>query len=264
MKNIYIIIKLLLFFTLFIAAHEWIGWVGSVIGCLATAFALRKEWSNFDWQRTHEYDKYFINTTSIQPIPGYVHVYETDTVVTREEFFLFVVPHVRLLNYWPEWFDQVTNKKLADFLWETIQAKQGWYAQQALFDAWAELNMDCMYIIKAIEQCFRSYRCFKTAKIYGYYNVYVSTSNHFCQQVKVEKLIPVKDMYKAYNFSSSRNNKFLVPYVGCPINGIDGGGLCDCSIRLGSLTKEEAYKDYDKEMDKFAREMRKILESNRK
>jgi len=188
-------------------------------------------------------DKVINNPSLIKPFVPYKSPDVRKTIVTREEFFKFVVPHVRLLGYWPDGFGGGIDKDVAEFLWNTIQNLQGWKAQQSLFDTWGYLNIDCFYTIRAIEQAMSSYRRFKTAKNNGYDTVHVMTDNHHCGRTTPDN-INIKDMEAAY--SSQNENALLVPFPSCPLNGHDGGGLCGCAITLGFIARDGDNPKFEK------------------
>lgn len=164
------------------------------------------------------------------PFVPYTSPNAGDTQVTRYEFFRYVVPHVRLLGYWPEGHGDEVDAAVAEDLWEWSGALEAGEMERALFAMWAHLNLDARFTARAVQAALASFRQFKACLEHRYSAVRVCTGPYFCGESLPDE-IAARDMALAYR--APDRDALIVPFPRCPLNGRDGGGLCGCRIDFG-------------------------------
>lgn len=150
-------------------------------------------------------------------------------LVTRDEFERYVIPHVRLLGWWPEGYGQPTDSELNQLIWETIHSVNynDWKLQSALFDNFGTLNFDAKYIAHAVSSALSAYQTFKHARHHGIQRLRVIRDRHTCNW-SLPDFIAIEDM--AEDYADPEPSSMLIPLPLCPHNQSEGGGLCTCSL----------------------------------
>lgn len=149
--------------------------------------------------------------------------------ITQDEFYQFVVPHVRLLGWWPEGYGDDTDDRISALIWDTIHSENytDWKLQSALFDTFGPLNFDAKYTAHAVSSALNAYQTFKHALNHGASHLRIIRDRHTCNWSLPDN-ISVDDM--AEDYENPEPSSMLIPLPLCPHNSSEGGGLCTCSL----------------------------------
>ena len=162
-------------------------------------------------------------------------------LITHDEFVRYVIPHIRLIGWWPEGYGEPTDSQLRELIWKTIHSVNynDWKLQSALFDTFGTLNLDAEFISHAVSSTLKAYQTYKHARNHGIRRLRIIRDRHTCGW-SLPELISIEDMTEDYDNPGTCS--MLIPFPLCPHNQSEGGGLCTCSL-LHEIDQEQFNTD---------------------